>query len=139
MAVIAVVPTILNDVSLTIGTDNYEAHVSKVTFTPNSELVKWKSLTPTGTYTFPVTADWQVEMEYAQDWVTANSLSKYLMDNEGTQKVMVFKPKKPPTGTAPLWTVTVFISPGAIGGEVDAVATATVTLGAVGRPVLTVA
>lgn len=138
MAVIAVTPIIMNDVVLTIGTDNYEAHVSKVVFTPSAEVVKWKSLTPTGTHSFPTTADWVVDMDYAQDWATVNSLSRYLMDNEGTSKTMVFKPKKPTT-TGPTWTATVYITPGAIGGEVDGVATASVQLGVSGKPVLTTA
>lgn len=137
MAVISVVPTVLNDVALTVGTDNYEAHVSKVTMTPSASIVKWKGLVPGGTFNFPTTADWTVELEYAQDWTTTNSLSKYLHDNEGTSKTLTFKPKKPVSGTSPTWTVTVYITPGSIGGEVDAVPTATVTLGASGKPALT--
>jgi len=134
MAVIAVVPIIMNDVVLTIGADNYEAHVSKVTFTPSASIVKWKNLTPTGTYNFPTTADWVVDLDYAQDWATTNSLSQYLFDNEGLSKVMVFKPKKP-VSTGPTWTATVYITPGAIGGEVDTVAVASVQLGVSGKPV----
>lgn len=139
MAVITVAPIILNDVVLTVGTDNYEAHVSKVQFDPSSTVVKWKGLTPASAFNFGTTADWTVSLEFAQDWATTNSLSKYLFDNEGTSKVVTFKPKKPATGTAPTWTATVIITPGAIGGAVDSVATASVTLGVQGKPALTVA
>lgn len=139
MATITVTPIVLNDVVLTVGTDNYEAHVSKVQFDPSSSVVKWKGLTPSSQFNFGTTADWTVSLEFAQDWVTTNSLSKYLFDNEGTSKVVTFKPKKPPTGTAPTWTATVIITPGAIGGAVDSVAVASVTLGVQGKPALTVA
>lgn len=135
----AVVPIILNDVILTIAADNYEAHVSKVQFDPTTSIVKWKGLTPTSVFNFPTSSDWTLSLDYAQDWATTSSLSQYLFTNEGTTKVITFKPKKPATGTAPTWTATVIITPGAIGGSVDSVAAASVTLGVQGKPVLTVA
>lgn len=134
----ALVPIILNDVVLTVAADNYEAHVSKVQFDPTTAMVKWKGLTPASVYNFPTSSDWALSLEYAQDWATAASLSQYLFDNEGTSKVITFKPKKPASGTAPTWTATVIITPGAIGGAVDTVAVASVTLGVQGKPVRTV-
>jgi hypothetical protein len=138
MATPAVVPIILNDIVLQVAADNYEAHVSKVLLTPNAPLVKWKGLTPTSVFNFPTTPDWLLDLDYAQDWATASSLSQYLFDNAGTSKVFIFKPKKPTT-TGPTWTVTAYIAPGPIGGEVDAVATGSVQLGVVGQPVKTTA
>jgi hypothetical protein len=138
MATITVAPIVLNDVILVVGTDNYEAHVSKVQFNPSSDVITWKSLTPGGTWNFNTAADWTVDLEFAQDFATVNSLSLYLMANEGQSKSIVFKPKKPTT-TGPTWTATVIITPGAIGGDVNTVAVATVTLGVQGKPVLTTA
>lgn len=139
MASPVVVPIILNDVVLTVATDNYEAHVSQVEFVPASSQVNWKGLTPTSVFTFGTSSTWTLNLSFAQDWATTNSLSKYLFDNEGTSKVVTFKPKKPPTGTAPTWTATVIIVPGSIGGAVDSVAVSSVTLGVQGKPALTVA
>ena len=40
MAIIAVAPFVLKDVTLKIGADNYEKHVSSVTFTPSTSTVR---------------------------------------------------------------------------------------------------
>ncbi|MCR2785436.1 MULTISPECIES: hypothetical protein [unclassified Microbacterium] len=134
MAAIAVQPIILNDVTLTVGTDNYEASVSQVQFDPASTVVRWKGMTPTSVYAFSTTSEWTVTLSYAQDWATVNSLSAYLLANEGKSVIMKFKPKKAATGTSPTVTATVLITAGSIGGSIDGVATATVTLGVSGKP-----
>ncbi len=139
MATPAVQPIILTDIVLTVEADNYEAHVSRVEFVPTTSIVKWKGLTPSSVFQFPTSSDWALNLDYAQDWSTEDSLSQYLFDNEGTSKVVTFKPKKPATGTAPTWTATVFITPGAIGGAIDTVAAASVTLGVQGKPARTLA
>lgn len=138
MATIAVQPIVLKDVLLTVGTDNYEAHVSEVVFEPSTSIQTWQGLTPTATFTDATGATWTCKLTFAQDWATANSLSKYLFDNEGTTKAVKFKPKKPATGTAPTWSATVVIVPGSIGGTVNTFATASVVLGVQGKPALTV-
>jgi hypothetical protein len=132
MPAISVAPIILTDVLLTVGTEDYEAHVSQVEFTPASTTVSWKGLTPASVHTFGATATWTVTLAYAQDWVTVNSLSQYLFNNEGDTVTMTFKPK----AGGPGFTADIIITPGAIGGTVDAVAVATVTLGVSGKPVL---
>lgn len=138
MATPALVPIILNDVSLVIGADNYEAHVSQVQLDPSTNIVRFKGLTPTSVYAFPTTPEWTCTLAYAQDWATPNSLSAYLLANVGKSIVAKFKPKKPATGTAPTVTATLIIAPGTIGGNIDQVATATVTLGVNGQPVVAV-
>jgi hypothetical protein len=82
---------------------------------------------------------WVCNISYAQDWASVNSLSQYLLANEGKSVVVKFIPQSASTGTVPTFTATVFITPGSIGGAVDGVATASVSLGVVGKPVLTVA
>jgi len=134
MANIAVAPIILNDCVLSVGTDSYEAHVSQVQFDPSSSVVRWKGMTPTSKHTFGTSSEWTCTLSYAQDWATANSLSSYLLANEGKTIAVKFKPKKPATGTAPTVSASLIIAPGSIGGQVDQVATATVTLGVTGTP-----
>lgn len=132
MAQINVTPIVLRDVLLSIGSDSYEKHVSGVTMTPSSGTVNWTGLEPTSVYTFPTSETWTVTLDYAQDWETTNSLSLYLMANAGTKKTMVFEPVDGGQG----FTADVYIASGAIGGQVNAVATASVTLGVVGKPAL---
>lgn len=130
MPAIAVQPIILNDVTLTVGTDSYEAHVSQVQMDPTSQTVRWRGMTPTSVHSFGTTAEWAATLTYAQDWETTNSLSNYLYDHEGETIPVTFAPKA--GGTA--WDASLIIAPGSIGGTGDTVATATVTLGIDGRP-----
>lgn len=134
MAVVAVAPFVLKNVTLKIAADNYEAHVSQVEFTPSASQVTWKSLTPSSVVTDVTTATWTCTIAYAQDWKTANSLAQYLHANEGTAVVAEFVPVVGAVGS-PKFTATLVITPGAIGGTVDAIATATVTLAVQGKPV----
>lgn len=132
MAAIAVSPFVLKDCTLAVGTDNYEAHVSQVQFNPSSSQVNWKGMTPASVFSDVTTATWVCALAYAQDWVTPNSLSLYLHAHEGEAIDVVFKPK---AGTGqPSVEATLLITPGAIGGTVDQVATASVTLGVRGKP-----
>lgn len=129
-------PFTLKDVSLLIGPSatNYEfkTSVSAVTFTPATSQVSWTGLGG-NTFTDVSTATWTVTLEYAQDWDTTTSLSRYLHANEGTTVDCTFKPKSAGTPTV---TAKVIIVPGAIGGTVNAVATASVTLGVDGKPAI---
>lgn len=133
MATIAVSPLVLKDVTMTLGSNGYEKHVSSVTFTPKSSTISWTGLTPTAAFTDTTTAEWTCDLEYVQDWDTTNSLSKYLLANAGTSVTATFKPKQ--AGT-PIFTATVALQSGAIGGKVNAYATTKVSLGST-VPVLT--
>lgn len=133
MAAIAIVPLYMKDVTLTIGTDTYEKHVSGVTLTPAYATNTWKGLSPSSTFTDTSAAVWTLDLSYAQDWDTVNSLSKYLFANQGLTKSIVFKPKSAGTPTV---TVSVIIVAGAIGGQIDSYAESTVSLPVQGQPVL---
>ena len=130
MPVIEVKPIVLRDCLLTIAADDYAKHVSGVTFNPTTGQVTWNGLTPDSAFAFPTSTTWGGQLDYAQDWETADSLSMYLYEHEGELVTMLFEPVKGGLG----WEVDVYIAPGAIGGQVNAVATASVTLGVVGRP-----
>lgn len=132
MATPAVKPIVLNDVDLKIAADNFEAHVSKVELVPSTSLVTWKGMTPTSVFKAPTMTDWSLGLDFVQDWETPGSLSEYLFTNEGEVKEVVFKPRKAGART---WTASVILTPGAIGGPVDSVAVASVTLGVQGKPV----
>lgn len=133
MSQIAVAPFVLKDVTLTIDVDSYEKHVSSVQFVPNVSTVTWQGLAPGSSFTDTTAPTWTCVISYAQDWETADSLSRYLMDNAGQTKTAVFSPKGTGTGL-PSFTADVIIAPGPIGGDVNTVQTGSVTLGVDGEP-----
>lgn len=132
MATIAVNPFLMGDCTLTVELDNYEAHVSTVEFAPTSQPVTWKGLTPTAVFSFGTNATWVCNLGFAQDWATADSLSRYLFEHEGEEIDVVFAPK----AGGPTVSATLIVTPGSIGGAVDAVAVSTVALGCKGKPTL---
>lgn len=132
MVAVTVKPFVLKDVLLKIDADNYEAHVSQVEFTPSASTQTWTGLAG-NTVTDVSTATWAATLAYAQDWETADSLSRYLYDHEGDEVAVEFTPR---SGSGPKFTASLIITPGAIGGTVNGFATATVTLGMSGKPVL---
>lgn len=133
MATIAVKPLVLKDVLLTIESDDYEKHVSGVAFNPSSSQIEWRGLSPDAVFTDVTNATWACTLDYVQDWETADSLSQYLFEHEGETVTMVFTPVKG-TGNK-TFTAEVTITPGSIGGQVNAFATTSVTLGST-KPVI---
>lgn len=129
-------PMTLKDVSLLIGptATNYEfrTSVESVQFVPSASAVSWTGL-GLNAFTDMTTATWTCVLTYIQDWETTNSLSAYLYANEGQTLDIVFKPKN---AGAKSWTGKVIVTPGAVGGDVNSVATASVTLGMPAKPVL---
>jgi len=133
MAQIAVQPIYLKDVVLTVDGDTYEKHVSGVTFTPSVTSATWKGLEPSAVFTNVGSSTWMLDLAYAQDWTTADSLSAYLFSNEGAEITLSFVPV---TGGG-TWSATVIVVPGAVGGAVDSYATSSVSLPIQGRPTFT--
>ena len=138
MPVIATTPFVLVDAVMTVGTDDYQTSISSVLFEPTSSTITWQGLTPASAFSGVGSPSWTCKIAYAQDWKTANSLAQYLLTNSGQNKVAVFKPQGSTTG-APIFTATLMIVPGPIGGDVNTVQVAEVTLGVVGVPVKTAA
>lgn len=128
---IPVKPFVLKDTLFQVAADNYEAHCSQIEFAPSAQMQTWQGLTPSSQHTDVGMATWVGNLALAQDWETPNSLSRYLFDHEGETITAIFKPR---SGVGISWTVQLIITPGAIGGTVNAFATSTVTLGVKGRP-----
>ena len=136
----AITPSVinLNNIALTIAVDNYEASVSKVELVPTTPTVTWRGMTPTATYNVAGSPTWVLNLDFAQDHATANSLSLYTQANAGQIKTVTFKPLKPAVGTAPMYSIDVLITPTTIGGAVDSIATASASFSCNGQPVRTV-
>lgn len=130
MAQITIEPFVMRNVDLTIGTDEYKSHVATVRLVPTTPTVSWGGLDGTSGRTFPGVTTWVAEIGYAQDFATANSLARYLHEHEGETVPFVFKPVSGDPGAS----ADVVIVPGAIGGDINTVATSTVTLPVDGKP-----
>lgn len=125
MAAIAQNLLVLKNVSIDIDGNEYGgAGVSSVAFTPSSSAITYVGFNGVN-LTDVTTATWQVAITFSQDWETANSLSRLLFENEGETVEMTFEPK----AGGPAFTADVVLTPGAIGGGVNTVGEATVTLG----------
>lgn len=135
MAQINVAPVVFKNYGLKIATDNYEKHVNEVTLTPTTPTAVFKGAAAGQVSTDAGTTEWELTLGYAQDWATTNSLSAYLLSNTGTKKSIDFYPLA--TGTGPKFVVSALIVPGDIGGKVDEMGMATVTLKIDNQPTFT--
>lgn len=139
MPEITVRPFILRNAIIQLGSDDFAAAVSTAALTPSAGTTDFKGLKVSAVFTFPQATTWTLELTFAQDWGSATSLSRYLFDHAGESVPFVLNPDD--TATAGVgstsWAGTVAIAPGAVGGDVDSVAVATVSLGIVGAPVPT--
>lgn len=138
MAVLEPKPLVLKDVELLIGDttpDDFKKFVSQVEFTPSTSSTSWTGL-GANTHTDTSTATWTCTLRYVQDWESTKSLSRYLYDNEGKTVTVKFKPKAGTAVGTPVWTAQIVISPGAVGGQVNAFAETSVTLGLNGKPTI---
>ncbi len=128
-----VAPIVLKDLDLIFDVvDDFAAHVDSVTFTPSAQTITWTG-GDSNTFTDVSTATWTCALQYQQDWTSADSLSQFLYEREGEQIPCNFRPT---SGVGPSFTATLIITPGAIGGAINAYAAASVTLGCTGKPVL---
>jgi hypothetical protein len=133
MSTLDVKPLILKNVMLTLGAagDDYRKHVSGVMLTPSSSQTTWKGLGG-NSHTDSTVPTWTCQLDYVQDWASVSSLSRYLFEHSGETVAATFQPI---SGSGPSFTSNLSIVPGAIGGQVDAYATTSVTLGS-DQPVL---
>lgn len=132
MTALTVQPIYLNDVTLSVADTEYEASVTKVQLDPTTPLVRWRGMSPGSSHAFHGEPEWVAGLTYAQDWTTPGSLSAYLLEHVGEVVPCTFEPKKGGVAVR----VDLLIAPGAIGGDLDTVAQASVSLAVQGQPVL---
>lgn len=140
MSVIAVDPIILQESVLKIAStpagdpdaaDDFAAAVNSVRIVPTTGTVSYKGL-KRNVHTFATLPEWTAVLNYAQDWKTGTTLSRFLFDHMGEHLPAIIEPVD---GEGTSWEVVLVVAPGSIGGDVDAVMTAEVTLGVDGTPV----
>ena len=126
-------PYVARHVSFMLDDTEYAAEVSDAQLIPAATVSTWQGLTPPSQYSDVGPATWTAQVVLAQDYDEALSLATFLFDHEGETIPMTFEPQAGGTG----FTADVIITPGTIGGAVNAYAEATVTLGVQGKPVKT--
>jgi hypothetical protein len=121
-----------------LGTDDFAKAVSTASITPAGGTTDFKGLKPDAVFTFPQASTYVLDLSYAQDWSASQSLSRYLWEHKGETVPFTLNPDVVDTTVGSTsWAGEVAIVPGAVGGDVDGVAVATVSLGIVGEPVPT--
>ena len=116
-------PYSLKNATLSIDSDDYTAAVTQVEFTPSTATSTVRTIDGVA-HKDQSTAEWNCTIGFVQD-LAAGGLLRYLLDNDGVSKDVVFIPKD----TLPSISATLVMSPGTIGGTAGAdLATASVTL-----------
>jgi hypothetical protein len=119
----AFAPIFLKDCVLSLGGTEFQAEVSSAAFTPSTTSAVWKGLTPTSRHTATAT-DWNLDLSVGQDYDTAASLSRYLLEHAGETVEGQLTPKDGGQG----YSANVAIAPVAIGGPVETFAEGTVSM-----------
>ena len=129
MAKIAAVP-VLFKAPVSIGSDEYTAHLSQAQFDPTQPVSTWTDLDGKVT-NFGGPSAWVFNIAGCQDWATVNSLSAFLNANEG-EDVDV-------TVTVPggVWEAVAVAAAVTIGGSINTPAAFTKVLQVKGTPVFT--
>lgn len=129
----AIIPagiTTLKDVVFTVDGDDYEAALSQVVLTPQTNTATWQGLTPAAKYTDIAVTGWTCQTTNVQDWDDPDSFSNYCLANAGQTKSVTFRPRRGGVG----FTVQLIIAPPTIGGQVNQWATSQITHGVEGEP-----
>lgn len=132
MVVQGIAPLVLKDYVVTIGADDFKKAVSKISLVPSAQTVTWSGGGGTS-FSDTSAATWVANVEYMQDWDSPGSLSRYLFAHEGEKVALAFSPRN---GSGPSFTAMATVVPGAVGGDLNAPATTSVTLPLDGKPVL---
>lgn len=81
------------DLSLLIGADNFQRHVSNIIWTPATpSQIEWRGGTPDALVTSSIPGSWSASLTVAQDWENPNSLCNFLLANEGEEVAVEYMP-----------------------------------------------
>ena len=124
MAIVALTnPYALKNATLSIDADDYTAAVTQVEFSPSTATSTVRTIDGVA-HKDQSTAEWNCTIGFVQD-LAPGGLLRYLLDNDGESKAVVFTPKT----AGPSIAATLVVSPGSIGGTAGAdLTTASVTL-----------
>lgn len=123
-------PYSLKTSTLIVEADDFTQAVSGVVLTPSSSSTSWRGIGG-NTISDQSMSDWKLKVSAAAD-LAPGGLQRYLLDNEGEERTIVFVPK----AGGPSLTVTVKLVPGQFGGAADGnISTFDTEMPVTGRPV----
>lgn len=117
--------------TLLIATDGYKAAVTSAELVPTTPTEVLRDIGG-GVTVISGAPEWTLNLNFAQDLKTTNSLSQYLIANQGTKKTIVYTPQTGGKG----FTITALILAAKVGGAGGSVAKADITLPCDGQPVI---
>ena len=130
-------PLYMKDVDLILGTEaegtDFKCQLRSVTLTPDVNVVRTKTLCPTGQFANVDPAEWTLELGYIYGRDAADveaALADYLLANAGEKVDFFFAPWTGDNG----YTGIVTLLPGPIGGEQGSYSEQTVQLPVDGQP-----
>ena len=132
MATVALTnPFALKNATLSIDSDDYTAAVTQVSFLPSVATSTVRTIDGVA-HKDQSTAEWSCTIGFIQD-LDPGGLLRYLLDNDGATKAVVFVPET----SGPSISANLVVSPGTIGGTAGAdLAVGTVMLAST-KPVFT--
>ena len=126
MATMEVTPKVLKNLTLLVGTDSYEKHVSSVAWEPSIEQQTWRGGTPDATFTDSGAPTWVANVTLIQDWENPDSFFNFCLAHAGETVTTEYRPV---AGGQFKITADITIVPPTIGGAVGAFTEATIAMG----------
>ncbi len=120
MTSVSATPRATRNLSILIGTDEYNLHVSNVVVEPTQ--LKWKGGTPGANF---IDETWMLSLTLVHDYQNASSLYNFMLDHAGETATFTYMPDA--TATFARSVTATIVSP-AIGGKVDAFNESTVKM-----------
>lgn len=117
--------------TLLIGTDGYKAAVTSAELVPTTPTEVLRDIGG-GVTVISGLPEWALNLNFAQDLKTTNSLSQYLIANQGTKKTIVYTPQVGGKG----FTITALILAAKVGGAGGSAAKSDITIPCDGQPVI---
>lgn len=126
MPVMPVSPEVQKNLQLMIGLDEYQKHVSSVSWEPSTSQVEWRGGTPDAVFTDSAAPTWTANFVLIQDWENPDSLFNFLLAHAGETAEVSYKPVA--AGEFSI-AATVTLAAPAIGGAVGQYVEATIVMG----------
>ena len=126
MAQAPVSPQVQKNLTLLVGTDSYEKHVSAVAWEPSITQQEWRGGTPDAVFTDSGAPTWVANVTLIQDWENPDSFFNFCLAHAGESIVAVYTPV---AGGEFNITATITIVPPTIGGPVGEFVEATLAMG----------
>lgn len=134
-APVAVEPYISTDFSIVIDGVEYAEAASSAKVTPSASVATWKGGRKAAVFSRPTSPTYTFDLNIAQDWSTAESLSIYCQENGGEVVDVEFIPnfhdEPAKRRRATFRAIVPFVD---AGGDIDAFATAAASWAILGAP-----